>query len=93
MPQPKPLTVSDIKDLWARSVPLWSEDDCAPDAERMSQALARLFPETTFNRDHSHLGTWDCGDAFIEAHKRWKTVVLLHKSYRGNNYIHIANAK
>lgn len=46
---------------WTHWPPIWTEDECAPDRERLGEAWLRIFGEPL---PEKRIAVWDGGDAF-----------------------------
>ena len=71
-------------------VHLWSEDDAAPDAERVDPALKRIWPYGRFDAT-SVVFTRDDGDVQWFVYNHCSYLIIVGASYRGNNSISVAN--
>jgi hypothetical protein len=87
---PKPLTAGHIKFVIKYGICQYMEDDALPpDRETMAEAEKRLYPR----------GHWCCvykddqGDQLYMAFDRLTELVIMRKSYPGNNAIYSLNPK
>lgn len=85
----RPMTEMQWEELFRTAVPVWVEDDAAPDAEGLGQALQRIWPH--FQKPADPVWSMDYGDCFDKIYEYGKIYICCQCSYRGNNLIKVAN--
>lgn len=78
-----------FKKLCKTKVILWTEDECASDAERKREALERFWPHENFDTSLA-IHHEDDGDADYYLFDYGPYWIIVCSSYRGNNSIAVA---